>query len=102
MLSAELGTGQLLFWMLWFFLWILWIYLLFHVLADVFRSGDLSGWSKALWMIFVILLPYLGVLVYLVARGRKMHEHATPTAYGQDAPMRQYVQSVTASQARGQ
>ena len=72
MLSAEFGTGQFVFWMLWFFLWVLWIYLLFYVFADIFRSPDLSGWGKALWMIFVIVVPYVGVLVYLITRGHRM------------------------------
>src|SRR5215471_10441198 len=61
------------FWtMLWFFLWILWFFLLFRVLLDIFRSRDLGGWGKAGWVAFVIILPFLGVLVYLIARGRKM------------------------------
>ncbi len=60
--------------MLYFFLFFIWIWILFTVLVDLFRSADLSGWTKALWCIFVILLPFLGVLVYLVARGGTMQE----------------------------
>src|SRR2546422_540628 len=61
------------FWMmLWFFLWIMWFMLLFHVIADVFRDRDLSGWGKAGWTIFVCVLPFLGVFVYLVVRGHGM------------------------------
>ncbi len=60
--------------MLYFFLFIIWIWLLIWVFIDIFRSSDLSGWAKALWVIFIIILPYLGVLVYLIARGGKMQE----------------------------
>jgi Short C-terminal domain/Phospholipase_D-nuclease N-terminal len=92
--AAEFGTGQVLWSMLWFFLFFIWIWLLIFVFSDIFRSRDLSGWAKALWTIFVIVLPYLGVFVYLIARGRQMHEHAEQAARQQDAAMRSYLQSV--------
>ena len=95
LLAAEWGTGQVFWSMLWFFLFFIWIWLLVIVFSDVFRSHDLSGWAKALWIIFIILVPYLGVFVYLIARGHKMQEHAVQAAQQQDAAMRQYVQSVT-------
>jgi Short C-terminal domain/Phospholipase_D-nuclease N-terminal len=69
--------------------------LLIVVFSDIFRSRDLSGWAKALWTIFVIVLPYLGVFVYLIARGQRMHEHAERAAHQQDAAMRSYVGGVT-------
>ena len=94
-LAAEFGTGQVLWDMLWFFLFLIWIWLLIVVFTDIFRSGDLSGWAKALWTILIIVLPYLGVFVYLVARGQKMHEHAAQAARQQDDAMRRYVQSVS-------
>src|SRR5215475_789064 len=94
MRAAEFGTGQVFLSMLWFFLFFLWIYLLILIFGDIFRSGDLSGWAKALWTIFVIVLPFLGVFVYLIARGRKMQEHAVQQAQDQETAMRQYVQSV--------
>ena len=90
--GAEWGTGQVFWTFLWFFLWIIWIWLLILVFADIFRSKDLSGWGKALWIIFVILVPYLGVFVYLIARGHKMGEHAAQDAAAQEAAFRQYVQ----------
>ena len=65
---ATFGTGQVFWSMLWFFLFFIWIWLLIVVFSDIFRSHDLSGWAKALWTIFVIFLPYLGVFVYLIAR----------------------------------
>ncbi|MGZ4598261.1 MAG: SHOCT domain-containing protein [Oryzihumus sp.] len=66
--------------MFWFFMFFIWIWLLIVIFGDIFRSDDLSGWGKALWVIFVIVLPYLGVFVYLIARGHKMQEHAQETA----------------------
>jgi hypothetical protein len=81
---------------LWFFLFFIWIWLLIVVFSDIFRSHDLSGWAKALWIIFVVILPYLGVFVYLIARGRHMQEHAVADAKQRDADFRQYVQSAAA------
>jgi hypothetical protein len=95
--ATAFGTGQVLWSMLWFFLFIIWIWLLIMVFSDIFRSTDLGGWAKAAWTIFVIVLPYLGVFVYLIARGGKMHEHAIAQAQAQDAASRKYIQSVTAS-----
>ena len=95
--AAEWGTGQVFWSMMWFFLWFIWIWLLIVVFADIFRSQDLSGWAKALWSIFVIVLPYLGVFVYLIARGHKMHEHAAQEAQSQDAAFRQHVQEAAGS-----
>ena len=91
-IASNWGTGQVFLEMLYFFLFIIWIWLLIIVFSDIFRSRDLSGWAKALWVIFVIILPYLGVFVYLIARGSKMQEHAAQAAQAQDAAMRQYVQ----------
>jgi Short C-terminal domain len=90
--AAEWGTGQVFWSMLWFFLWFIWLWILIMVLADIFRSPDLGGWGKTLWVLFVVFLPYLGVFVYLIARGHKMHEHAAQDAQAQDAAFRQYVQ----------
>jgi hypothetical protein len=97
MFAAEWGAGQVFWSMLWFFLFFIWIWLLILVFADIFRSHDLSGVAKALWIIFVILVPYLGVFVYLIARGHKMQEHQIDAAKAQDAAMRQYVQQVAAT-----
>jgi type VI protein secretion system component VasK len=93
-LAAEWGTGQVFWSFLWFCLFFIWIWLLIMVFADIFRSRDLSGLAKTLWVIFVIVVPYLGVFVYLIARGHKMDEHAAHDAAAQDAAARQYVQEV--------
>jgi hypothetical protein len=75
-----------------FFFWIVWIMALFYVFADIFRSHDMGGFPKFLWVLFVILLPYLGVFVYLLARGHKMGEHAAADARAMDAAQRAYIQ----------
>ncbi len=74
------------------FLWVLWIWVLIYVFIDIFRSRDLSGWAKALWFIFVLFIPLIGVLVDLIARGGKMHERAVQEAQQQDREFRRYVQ----------
>jgi hypothetical protein len=91
---AEFGTGQVFLSMMYFFLFFIWLWLLIVVFGDIFRSPDLGGLAKALWVIFVIVVPYLGVFVYLLARGRKMSEHAVQAAQTQDAAQRAYIQSV--------
>ena len=77
--------------MLYFFLFIIWIWLLIMVFMDVFRSHDMGGLAKALWVIFIIILPFLGVFVYLIARGGKMHERAAEQAAQQQKAFDQYV-----------
>jgi putative oligomerization/nucleic acid binding protein/phospholipase D-like protein len=94
--AAEWGTGQVFWSFLWFFLFFIWIWLLIAVFGDIFRSRDLGGVAKTLWVVFVILVPYFGVFVYLIARGHKMGQHAAEAAQEQDAAMRQYVQQVAA------
>jgi len=80
------------------FIWVLWIWVLIYVFIDIFRSRDLSGWAKALWFIFVLFIPLIGVLVYLIARGGKMHERAVQEAQQQDQAFRAYVQDAAGSQ----
>ena len=86
------------FWsMLYFFLFFIWIMLLFRVFADIFRSHDMGGWGKALWSIFVICVPFLGIFVYLIARGKDMGKRDMAQAQAQDAQFRAYVQDAAAS-----
>ena len=88
------------FWtILMIFLWVVWFWILITIFIDLFRSHDLSGWAKALWFIFIIFLPLIGVLVYLIARGGKMHEHAVQQARQQQAEFRSYVQEAAGSQS---
>ena len=81
------------------FLWVIWFWILITIFIDLFRSHDLSGWVKALWFIFILLLPLIGVLVYLIARGGKMHEHAVRDARLQEQQFRSYVQEAAGSQS---
>jgi len=97
MLAANWGTGQVFLSFLWFFLFFMWIWLAIMVFADIFRSKDMGGWAKALWCIFIIVAPFLGVFVYLIARGKKMGEHAQQDAAQQDAAMRAYIRDTVAS-----
>src|SRR6478672_6120050 len=92
MLGSDFGSGQVFWSMLWFFLFFIWIWILITVFADIFRSHDMSGWAKALWVIFIVVLPYLGIFVYLIARGGSMHERSVQQMQQADAEFRDYVQ----------
>jgi hypothetical protein len=91
-LADDFGTGQVFWSLLWFFMFFIWIWLLIIVFSDIFRSHDIGGFAKFLWVLFVILVPYLGVFVYVIARGHKMHEHALEAAQAQDQAARAYIQ----------
>ena len=99
-----------LFWTIFeVFLWVVWFWILITVFIDIFRSSDLNGWGKALWFLFVLLIPLVGVLVYLIARGGEMHNRAAKLAEQQDAAARSYIREAAtdstpsgpAGQARG-
>jgi len=96
-LATEWGVGEVIWSMFWFTMFFLWIWLLISVFSDIFRSSDLGGGAKALWVIFVILAPYLGVFVYLIARGKKMGQHAVEAAQAQDAAARAYIKDTVSS-----
>ena len=82
------------FWtLLYFFIWIAWIMLVFRIFADIFRSDDLGGVGKALWSIFVILAPFLGVLVYLIIRGRSMTHRDIKQAQQTEAAVQDYIRT---------
>lgn len=83
--------------MLYLFLWIMWFFLLFKVITDLFRDHTLNGWWKAGWLIFVLVLPFLGVLVYLIARGRSMSERDVAQVKEQEQAFRTYVQKAAGS-----
>ena len=87
--------------MLWFFLWLAWLMLLFRVIVDIFRDDTLSGWAKAGWSVFVIVLPLLGVFVYLIVRGNSMQDRALKDAANQEAQFKSYVQSVATTSGGG-
>jgi ABC-type multidrug transport system fused ATPase/permease subunit len=88
------------FWtILMIFLWVIWFWILITIFIDLFRSHDLSGWAKALWFIFILIFPLIGVLVYLIARGSKMHEHEVRDAQQQEQQFRRYVQEAAGTQS---
>lgn len=91
-----------LFWtMLWLFLWVMWFFLLFRVIVDVFRSDDLGGWAKACWLVLVLVLPYLGVLIYVIARGTSMGTRDVRDAKERDAAFKAYVREAAGSSDAG-
>ncbi|MFE7753351.1 SHOCT domain-containing protein [Streptomyces sp. NPDC057428] len=83
--------------MMYLFLWVLWFFLLFKVVTDIFRDHSLNGWAKAVWVIFVIVLPYVGVLVYLIVRGKGMGRREAKEAEAREASFRQYVKQAAGS-----
>ena len=88
------------FWtILMIFLWVIWFWILITIIIDIFRSHDLSGWAKALWFVFILFLPLIGVLVYLIARGGKMHERQVRQAQRQEEQLRSYVQEAAGPQS---
>ena len=90
------------FWsMLIFFLWFAWLIALFHVFGDIFRSDDMGGFAKAIWLIFVVCIPFLGVIVYLVARGGSMRRRAEADAKARDAAFQSYVKEAAGTSGVG-
>jgi hypothetical protein len=81
----------------WFMLLVAWFWLMVVVITDLFRDRDLSGWAKALWCIFVIVLPWLGVLMYLIVRGRSMNERAVKESQASETAFRTYVRDAAGS-----
>ncbi len=93
MLAASYPFLDVLWTMFIFFLWIIWFWLLFTVFIDIFRRHDLSGWSKALWLIFVIVLPFLGVFIYLITQNEGMTQRNIDRAQAQKAQFDDYVRT---------
>ena len=93
-LLAEIGNGDLLVDMLYIFLFIIWFWLLITIFGDIFRSDDLGGFGKTLWIIFVIVLPYLGIFVYLIARGKGMAERNMAAMQAAQQAQAEYIKSV--------
>jgi type VI protein secretion system component VasK len=81
------------------FLWVIWIWILIWIFIDIFRSHDLSGFAKALWFLFVLFIPLIGVLVYLIVRGGSMHERAVQQAQQEDKAARQYIREAAGSES---
>ena len=91
-----------IFWsMLWFFMFIIWIWLLITIFADVFRNKEMNGWAKAAWILFVIITPFLGVLIYLIVHGNDMQERAMQQHAAQAKMQQEYIQDVAGSSSGG-
>jgi type VI protein secretion system component VasK len=89
---AAFGDGQLVYGFLWFFLFFIEIWLMISVFIDIFRSHDMKGWVKALWILFVLVIPLVGILVYFIVRGDKMRAHSIDAAKEQEQAFQTYVQ----------
>jgi hypothetical protein len=97
----DFGLWDVFVSLFWFMLLVAWISLLFRIIGDIFRDDDLSGAMKALWTLLILVLPWLGVLIYLIARGGSMHERAIQDAQAADERMRAYVRDVAGSGGGG-
>jgi hypothetical protein len=91
------------FWsMIIFFSWVIWIWIVITVLMDIFRRGDIGGWAKAAWVIFVVILPWLGVLIYLIAQHNGMRERSINEAQAQRRQLDDYVRSTAGGGSAGE
>lgn len=97
MIATDYPLLEVFWTMLIFFAFFIWIWILITVFGDIFRRRDIGGWGKTGWIVFVIILPYLGVFVYLIAEHKGMTERSIKQAESQQAQMDQYVKSVAGS-----
>src|SRR5688572_19494852 len=96
-LAADFALGEALWAMFVFFMWVIWFWLLISLIGDLFRDRELSGGAKALWAIFLIFLPYLGVFVYLLVRGRGMAERSMAAQQAAQSQFDSYVRETASS-----
>src|SRR6187455_264963 len=96
-LAADYPFLDVLWTMLIFFAWVIWFWILIRVFVDVFRRDDLSGWGKAGWMLFVIVLPFLGVFIYLIANGKEMGQRDVDQALAAQSQFDKHIRSVAGS-----
>ena len=96
-IAADYPFLDILWTMIIFFTWVVWIWIMIVILTDVFRRRDISGWVKALWVVFLIILPFLGALIYLIAEHEGMAQRQAEAAKGQKEQMDDYVRSVAGS-----
>jgi hypothetical protein len=94
---ATFGVLQVFWSMIWFFLLFMWIMLVFRVFGDLFRDRETGGFAKVLWIIFIIAVPFLGVFVYLIARGHQMAEREVAAVQQQDQAAREYIRDAAGS-----
>ena len=101
LLAADYPFLNILWTMIIFFCWVAWIWLLIVIFTDIFRRHDIGGWHKAIWIVFLIILPFLGVLIYLIAQSKGMAERNLEQHRAAQAQFNEYVQSVAASGGGG-
>jgi hypothetical protein len=99
LLAADYPFLNILWTMIVFFAWVAWIWIVITVLIDVFRRGDIGGWGKAAWVVFVILVPFLGVLVYLIAEHDGMRERSERQVKAQQQAFDSYVRETAGGSA---
>jgi uncharacterized membrane protein YcjF (UPF0283 family) len=99
LLAADYPFLDILWTMIIFFSWVIWIWIAVTVLIDVFRRHDIGGWTKAAWVVFVIIVPFLGVLVYLIAEHDGMRERSEKQAQAEQKAFDQYVQDAAGGSA---
>jgi Phospholipase_D-nuclease N-terminal/Short C-terminal domain len=99
--AADYPFMDVLWTMIIFFCWVIWIWMMIAILTDVFRRRDMSGWGKAAWVVFLIVLPFLGALIYLIANHDSMAERNIKQAQVQQAQMDDYVRSVATNGGEG-
>lgn len=97
--AAQFGDGDVLLWFVEFFLFVLWLWLLIAIFTDLFRDHELSGWAKALWVLFVLIAPLVGILVYLIARGGGMSRRAHQSAMAAQERFDAYVRETASAQS---
>ena len=97
LLAAEFGTGQVFWSILWFFLFFVWIMLIFTIFGDIIRSDDMGGVAKAIWSIFIIFVPFLGIFMYLIIRGGSMGERQVKAVQAQQAAMDDYIRTTAST-----
>lgn len=100
-LAADYPFLNILWSMIIFFAWVIWIWIMIIILSDVFRRRDISGWGKAAWIVFLIVLPFLGVLVYLIAQHDGMAQRSAEAAQSQKAQFDDYVRNAAGSGGGG-
>jgi hypothetical protein len=100
-IAADYPFLNILWTMIIFFCWVVWIWIMIVILTDVFRRRDISGWGKAAWVVFLIVLPFLGALVYLISQHDKMADRSAEAARGQQAEFDHYVKSVAGNGGGG-
>ena len=96
--NADFSVGEFLLWLVWIFLFVVWFWLLITIFADIFRRHDIHGGLKTLWVIFVIVLPFLGIFIYLITQSKGMAERNIAQAKAQQEQLRQIVGTSSADE----